>query len=94
MHQLCLSLQVEMQIVLSLFVLFAVVRYKIVQELECFEEIKVLVFYFLSYLQEKISMRSSFVRVYVSIRLPKEAVDAPSLEVFKVRLDRALSNLI
>ena len=27
-------------------------------------------------------------------RLPREAVDAPSLEVFKVRLDRALSNLI
>ncbi|KFO61523.1 hypothetical protein N302_02022, partial [Corvus brachyrhynchos] len=27
-------------------------------------------------------------------RLPKEAVDAPSLEVFQVRLDRALSNLV
>ncbi|KFR03376.1 hypothetical protein Y956_15442, partial [Nipponia nippon] len=27
-------------------------------------------------------------------RLPREAVDAPSLEVFKIRLDRALSNLI
>ncbi|KFW72340.1 hypothetical protein AS28_00720, partial [Pygoscelis adeliae] len=27
-------------------------------------------------------------------RLPQEAVDAPSLEVFKVRLDGALSNLI
>ncbi|KFM13313.1 hypothetical protein AS27_06491, partial [Aptenodytes forsteri] len=27
-------------------------------------------------------------------RLPREAVDAPSLEVFKVRLDGALSNLI
>ena len=27
-------------------------------------------------------------------RLPKEVVDAPSLETFKVRLDRALSNLI
>ncbi|KFZ54760.1 hypothetical protein N321_06920, partial [Antrostomus carolinensis] len=27
-------------------------------------------------------------------RLPKEAVDAPSLEVFKARLDEALSNLI
>ncbi|KFP73277.1 hypothetical protein N311_02401, partial [Apaloderma vittatum] len=26
-------------------------------------------------------------------RLPKEAVDAPSLEVFKARLDGALSNL-
>ncbi|KFR04725.1 hypothetical protein Y956_10143, partial [Nipponia nippon] len=27
-------------------------------------------------------------------RLPREAVDAPSLEVFKIRLDGALSNLI
>jgi len=27
-------------------------------------------------------------------RLPREVVDAPSLEKFKVRLDRALSNLI
>ena len=27
-------------------------------------------------------------------RLPREAVAAPSLEVFKVRLDRALSNLV
>ena len=27
-------------------------------------------------------------------RLPREAVDAPSLESFKVRLDGALSNLI
>ncbi|KFW74061.1 hypothetical protein N305_13124, partial [Manacus vitellinus] len=27
-------------------------------------------------------------------RLPKEAVDAPSLEVFKARLDGVLSNLI
>ncbi|KFQ34942.1 hypothetical protein N332_02690, partial [Mesitornis unicolor] len=27
-------------------------------------------------------------------RLPKEAVDAPSLEAFKARLDRALSNLV
>ena len=27
-------------------------------------------------------------------RLPKEVVDAPSLETFKARLDRALSNLI
>jgi len=26
--------------------------------------------------------------------LPKEVVDAPSLELLKVRLDRALSNLI
>jgi len=27
-------------------------------------------------------------------RLPREVVDAPSLEVFKARLERALSNLI
>ncbi|KFQ39440.1 hypothetical protein N332_03035, partial [Mesitornis unicolor] len=27
-------------------------------------------------------------------RLPREAVDAPSLEVLKARLDRALSNLV
>ncbi|KFM13996.1 hypothetical protein AS27_12634, partial [Aptenodytes forsteri] len=27
-------------------------------------------------------------------RLPREAVDAPSLEVFKARLDVALSNLV
>ncbi|KFQ31837.1 hypothetical protein N332_14745, partial [Mesitornis unicolor] len=27
-------------------------------------------------------------------RLPREAVDAPSLEVFKARLDRALDNLV
>ena len=27
-------------------------------------------------------------------RLPREAVDAPSLAVFKARLDRALSNLV
>ncbi|KFO64103.1 hypothetical protein N302_15566, partial [Corvus brachyrhynchos] len=27
-------------------------------------------------------------------RLPREVVDAPSLEVFKASLDRALSNLV
>ena len=27
-------------------------------------------------------------------RLPREVVDAPSLEIFKVRLDGALSNLM
>ncbi|KFW79433.1 hypothetical protein N336_00283, partial [Phalacrocorax carbo] len=27
-------------------------------------------------------------------RLPREAVDAPSLKAFKVRLDRVLSNLV
>ncbi|KFZ53052.1 hypothetical protein N321_02153, partial [Antrostomus carolinensis] len=32
--------------------------------------------------------------VRICIRLPREAVDAPSLEVFKARLDEALSNLV
>ncbi|KFQ78380.1 hypothetical protein N335_05556, partial [Phaethon lepturus] len=27
-------------------------------------------------------------------RLPREVIDAPSLETFQVRLDRALSNLL
>ncbi|KFQ03794.1 hypothetical protein N330_02923, partial [Leptosomus discolor] len=27
-------------------------------------------------------------------RLPREVVEAPSLEIFKIRLDRALSNLV
>jgi len=27
-------------------------------------------------------------------RLPREAVDAPSLKMFKIRLDQALSNLM
>jgi len=27
-------------------------------------------------------------------RLPREVVDAPSLEAFKIRLDEALSNLV
>ncbi|KFQ35607.1 hypothetical protein N331_01980, partial [Merops nubicus] len=27
-------------------------------------------------------------------RLPREAIEAPSLETFKVKLDRALSNLL
>ena len=27
-------------------------------------------------------------------RLPREAADAPSLEVFKVRLDKTLRNLV
>jgi len=27
-------------------------------------------------------------------RLPREMVDAPSLEIFKVRLDPALNNLV
>mgnify|MGYP001852763433 CR=1 FL=1 len=30
----------------------------------------------------------------LDIRLPRLVVDAPSLEMFKVRLDRALINLI
>ncbi|KFO55208.1 hypothetical protein N302_15052, partial [Corvus brachyrhynchos] len=28
------------------------------------------------------------------LRLPREAVDAPSLEMFKVRLDKVLSSLV
>jgi len=31
---------------------------------------------------------------FFTVRLPREAVDAPSLEVFKARLDGALSNLV
>ena len=45
----------------------------------------------------RLDIRKKFftVRVVKSwIRLPREVVDAPSLETFKVRLDRALSNLI
>ncbi|KFO66095.1 hypothetical protein N302_02649, partial [Corvus brachyrhynchos] len=36
-------------------------------------------------------------RMYIDVhwhRLPREAVDAPSLEAFKARLDRALDNLV
>jgi len=42
-------------------------------------------------------MRKTFFMVRVVKhwhRLPREVVDAPSLETFKVRLDRALSNLV
>ncbi|KFR07106.1 hypothetical protein Y956_09596, partial [Nipponia nippon] len=45
----------------------------------------------------RLDMRKKFFTVRVAghwNRLPSEAVDAPSLEVFKVRLDGALSNLI
>ena len=31
---------------------------------------------------------------FFTVRLPREVVDAPSLEVFKARLDGALSNLV
>jgi len=30
----------------------------------------------------------------LSIKLPREVVDAPSLEILKARLDQALGNLI
>ncbi|PKU48845.1 hypothetical protein llap_816 [Limosa lapponica baueri] len=33
-------------------------------------------------------------KLFFTMRLPREAVDAPSLEVFKTRLDGALSNLV
>ncbi|KGL92227.1 hypothetical protein N301_00354, partial [Charadrius vociferus] len=45
----------------------------------------------------RIDIRQKFFTVRVVrhwIRLPREAVDAPSLEVFKARLDGALSNLV
>jgi len=32
--------------------------------------------------------------VHITYRLPKEAVDAPSLEAFKARLDVALGSLV
>ncbi|PKU47790.1 hypothetical protein llap_1899 [Limosa lapponica baueri] len=40
-----------------------------------------------------LDIRMKFFTVRV-VRLPGEAVDAPSLEVFKARLDGALSNLV
>ncbi|KFU89825.1 hypothetical protein M959_01923, partial [Chaetura pelagica] len=45
----------------------------------------------------KLDIRRKFLSVRVVRqwhRLPREAVDAPSLEVFKARLDGALSNLV
>ncbi|KFW66269.1 hypothetical protein AS28_13771, partial [Pygoscelis adeliae] len=45
----------------------------------------------------RLDVRRMFFTMRVVIhwhRLPREVVDAPSLEVFKARLDRALSNLI
>ena len=45
----------------------------------------------------RIDIRKKFFTVRVVRhwnRLPKEAVDAPSLEVYKVRLDGPLSNLV
>ncbi|KFQ33862.1 hypothetical protein N332_12470, partial [Mesitornis unicolor] len=45
----------------------------------------------------RLDMRKKFFTVRVMRhwhRLPREAVDAPSLEVFKARLDRALGNLV
>jgi len=45
----------------------------------------------------RLDIRKKFFTVRVVRRwnqLPREAVDAPSLEVFKARLDGALSNLV
>ncbi|KFP50660.1 hypothetical protein N323_12274, partial [Cathartes aura] len=45
----------------------------------------------------RLDIRKKFFTVRVVMhwnRLPREAVDAPSLEVFKTRLDAALSNLV
>ncbi|KFQ12596.1 hypothetical protein N330_02313, partial [Leptosomus discolor] len=45
----------------------------------------------------KLDIRKNFFTVRVVRhwnRLPREAVAAPSLEVFKARLDEALSNLV
>jgi len=33
-------------------------------------------------------------KIYRWNRLPRKAVDAPTLEAFKARLDRAMSNLV
>ena len=41
----------------------------------------------------RLDVRKKFFTVRV-VRLPREVVDAPSLEVFKARLDGALSNLV
>ncbi|KFR04964.1 hypothetical protein Y956_16489, partial [Nipponia nippon] len=43
----------------------------------------------------RLDVRKKFFTMRVALewnRLPREAVDAPSLEVFKARLDGALSN--
>ncbi|KFO65192.1 hypothetical protein N302_06848, partial [Corvus brachyrhynchos] len=45
----------------------------------------------------RLNVRKKFFAVSVMRhwnRLPREAVDAPSLEVFKARLDGALGNLV
>ncbi|KFV43821.1 hypothetical protein N341_09894, partial [Tyto alba] len=45
----------------------------------------------------RLDIRKKFFNVWVVRhwnRLPREVVDAPSLEVSKARLDRALSNLV
>ncbi|KFO55744.1 hypothetical protein N302_01111, partial [Corvus brachyrhynchos] len=47
--------------------------------------------------RSKLDIRKKFFTVRVVRhwhRLPREAVDAPSLEVFKTRLDGALRNLV
>ncbi|KFZ62704.1 hypothetical protein N338_03946, partial [Podiceps cristatus] len=46
--------------------------------------------------RNRVGIRKKFftMRVVQAWRLPREVVEAPSLETFKVRLDGALSNLI
>jgi len=43
---------------------------------------------------EVFSNLNESVFLYIWTRLPREVVDAPCLEMFKVRLDGALSNLV
>ncbi|KFP03259.1 hypothetical protein N300_09649, partial [Calypte anna] len=42
----------------------------------------------------RLDIRKKFFSVRVVRHWPEDAVDAPSLEVFKARLDGALSNLV
>ncbi|KFQ02768.1 hypothetical protein N329_03596, partial [Haliaeetus albicilla] len=42
----------------------------------------------------RLDIKKKFFTVRHWNRLPREVMDAPSLEVFKARLDAALSNLV
>jgi len=51
----------------------------------------------LLHIRKRLDMRKKFFTVRVVRhwnRLPREVMDAPSLEIFKARLDQALGNLI